>query len=75
MLLFMGSAKHYTFFGEANGTTCVTFIIVMVLIALIEINSLVGTEGPTKKPLGSVSGTLWAGFITAGVFFFLMGMS
>jgi len=75
MLLFMGSAKHYPFFGEATGTTCVTFIIVMVLIALLEINSLVGTEGLTKKPLGSVSGTLWAGFITAGVFFFLMGMS
>lgn len=75
MLLFMGSAKHYPLFGEATGTTWIMFIIVMVVIALLEINSLVGTEGPTKKPLVSVSGTLWAGFISAGVFFFLMRMS
>jgi uncharacterized membrane protein len=75
MLLFMGTAKHYTLFGEASGATWAMFVIVLILIALIEINSLVGTEGPTKTPLTTVAGTLWAGFITAAVFFILMNIS
>lgn len=74
MLLFMGTASHYTLFGESSGTTCATFIIVLILIALLEANSLIGTQGPMKKPLDTVSGTLWTGFITAAVFFILMSI-
>ncbi|MGH7836651.1 MAG: urate hydroxylase PuuD [Candidatus Binataceae bacterium] len=64
MLFFMGAASHYpvarTF---TDGGLWLWIIFVGGIIALIEINALVGTQGPTKKPLDSISGVIWAGLI------------
>lgn len=73
MLFYMGAATHYpSLVGEA-GTAARTWfwILVLVIIAAVEANALVGTQGATKKPLDSVSGTLWAGFILAAVLYLL----
>jgi uncharacterized membrane protein len=69
MLFFMGAASHYgalvgqTTAGAATGL----LIVVAVILAAVEVNALVGTQGATKKPLDSVSGALWSGFILAVV--------
>ena len=64
MLFFMGAASHLTLFA---GTTTTgkwgMLVLLVVILALIELNALAGTAGPTKKLLSTVSGTLWAGFI------------
>jgi uncharacterized membrane protein len=69
MLFFMGAASHYpSLIGQTSGGAAAGLIIVILLIAgAVEANALVGTQGPTKKPLDSVSETLWAGFILAAV--------
>jgi hypothetical protein len=35
----------------------------LIVIVLVEANALVGSQGPTKKPLDSISGTITAGTI------------
>jgi hypothetical protein len=37
----------------------------------LELNALIGSQGPTKKPLDTVSGTLWAGFILTALLYLL----
>ncbi|HVA82016.1 MAG TPA: urate hydroxylase PuuD [Candidatus Binataceae bacterium] len=64
MLFFMGAASHYNLFNEATSGGLLTWLIVGgAVIALVEINALVGAQGATKKPLDSVSGTIIAGFV------------
>ncbi|HUY26667.1 MAG TPA: urate hydroxylase PuuD [Candidatus Binataceae bacterium] len=64
MLFFMGAASHYSLFNEATASGLLTWLIVGgAVIALVEINALVGAQGTTKKPLDSVSGTIIAGFV------------
>jgi hypothetical protein len=46
-------------------------LLVLVIIGAVEANALVGTQGATKKPLDSVSGALWSGFLLTGIFFLL----
>jgi VIT1/CCC1 family predicted Fe2+/Mn2+ transporter len=46
-------------------------VLLLVIIALLEINALVGTTGPTKKPIETVRGVIVTGFITAFVVYFL----
>ena len=72
MLFYMGAASHYTLFGEASAGAMIGMTIIGgLIIAAIEINALVGSQGPTKKPLDTVSGTLWAGFILAAILYLL----
>jgi uncharacterized membrane protein len=73
MLFFMGSASHYpSIVGETSGGSLTWFWITsLVIIAVVELNSLFGTQGATKKPLDSVSGTLWAGFILTAILYSL----
>jgi uncharacterized membrane protein len=75
MLLFMGSASHMPFPKPMNGT--VFWIVALVIMALVEGNALYGTPGKgAAKPLATVKGTLWAGFILTVVFciwFTIMG--
>jgi uncharacterized membrane protein len=71
MLFYMGAASHFTgLVGQttASGTTSI-FIVAAIIIGAVEINALVGSQGQTKKPLDSVSGALWAGFILSAVLF------
>jgi uncharacterized membrane protein len=64
MLFFMGAANHYPLFGEPKAAGIAAWIILCgAIIAAIEINALVGTQGPTKKPLDTISGVIWSGFI------------
>ncbi len=71
MLFFMGAASHYPqIVANCTRSTMYTvFLVTLVLIALLEANALVGTQGPTKKPLDSINGSVWSGFILTAVFF------
>jgi len=72
MLFYMGAASHLTLFGEAGaGAIAGLLVIGGIIIAAIEANALIGSQGPTKKPLDTVAGTLWSGFILAAVFHLL----
>jgi len=73
MLFFMGAASHYTVLVGQTSTVTLTWfwIISLVIIGAVELNCLIGTQGVTKKPLDSVSGTLWAGFILTAILYFL----
>ncbi len=71
MLFFMGAASHYTsLIGQTTGGLATgLLIIVVVIVALVEANALIGAQGATKKPLDTVAGTLWSGFILAAIFY------
>jgi uncharacterized membrane protein len=72
MLLFMGSRHLPPGFTEATGGSIGTFLLISgLIIAAVEANALVGLQGGTKKPLDSVSGALWFGFILAVILFLL----
>lgn len=71
MLFFMGAASHYTSIMGPSGATGLFWLLALVIIAVVEYNCLAGTQGATKKPLDSVSGTLWAGFILTAIFYVL----
>jgi uncharacterized membrane protein len=72
MLFFMGAASHYTSLVGPGGPGAVFWIITLIIIAAVEYNALAGTQGATKKPLDSVSGTLWCGFILTAVLYGLL---
>jgi uncharacterized membrane protein len=69
MLFFMGAASHYSSIGMASGSAAAFWIVSLLIIAVVEVNCLIGTQGATKKPLDSVSGTIWSGFILTLVLF------
>jgi uncharacterized membrane protein len=73
MLFYMGAASHYPSLVGQSSTAARAWlwIITLVIIAAVEWNALAGTQGATKKPLDSVSGTLWSGFILAAVLYLL----
>ena len=72
MLFYMGAARHFTLFESVTRGQKVTMAVLCAAIILaIEMNALSGTSGPTKKPLSTIKGTLWAGFILAAVFYLL----
>lgn len=72
MLFYMGAARHFTLFESVTRGQKVTMAILCAAIILaIQMNALIGTTGPTKKPLSTIKGTLWAGFILAAVFYLL----
>lgn len=70
MLFFMGAASHYTSLGVPSSKG-LFWLLVLLIIAAVEWNALAGTQGPTKKPLDSVSGALWSGFILTAIFYIL----
>ncbi|HEY7554593.1 MAG TPA: urate hydroxylase PuuD [Candidatus Binatia bacterium] len=72
MLFFMGAASHYTSLVKSGGAGAVFWILVLIIIAAVEYNCLTGTQGPTKKPLDSVSGALWFGFILTAILYVLL---
>jgi hypothetical protein len=72
MLFFMGAASHYTSLVGPSAAHLVFWVLSLIIMGAVEYNALVGTQGPTKKPLDSVSGALWAGFILTAVFYVLL---
>ncbi|TAJ98804.1 antitermination protein NusG [bacterium] len=72
MLFYMGAASHLTLFGEASPKAMLGMTIIGgLIVAAIEANALIGLQGETKKPLDTVSGTLWAGFILSAILYLL----
>jgi uncharacterized membrane protein len=64
MLFFMGAASHYPYFNAASNVGIVLWIVLAgAVIAALEANALMGTQGATKKPLDSIGGTITAGVI------------
>jgi len=71
MLFFMGAASHYGSMVHQSDSRVFYWLLVIVILAAVEVNALVGTQGATKKPLDSVSGALWSGFLLTGILFLL----
>jgi uncharacterized membrane protein len=69
MLFFMGSASHFTL--PAAGNRGLWAVLLLAIIGLIEINALVGTTGPTKKPLETVRSVIVTGLVTAIVVYLI----
>jgi uncharacterized membrane protein len=70
MLFFMGAATHLPLARPASGP--VFWALTLVVMALVEINALTGTPGKgAAKPLATIKGTLWFGFILSVVFYLL----
>jgi len=65
----MGGASHFTL--PAGGNRGLWAVVLLVIIALLEINSLVGTTGPTKKPIETVRGVIVTGVVTALVVYWI----
>jgi len=64
MLFFMGAASHYSLFTFTTPHRLEAWAVLSLgLIVLVELNALIGTQGTTKKPLDSISGTIWSGVI------------
>src|SRR6266536_5880911 len=68
MLWFMGSASHMP--PPMPGSGALFWIVALIIVALVEANALWGTPGQgAAKPLATIKGTLWAGFILTAVFY------
>jgi uncharacterized membrane protein len=71
MLFFMGAASHLPLFSAVTGTAKLSMLIVLlVVMAIAEINALVGTAGSGKKMLSTVKGTVWGGFVLTAILYF-----
>src|SRR5215813_5557000 len=69
MLFFMGAASHLSTLPVPKSGV-LFWIVALIIMALVEANALTGTPGKGgAKPLATVSGTLWAGFILAAIFY------
>ena len=67
MLFFMGAATHNAPVLPRSGA--LFWIGALIILALVEANALYGAPGKgAAKPLATVKGTLWAGFILTAVF-------
>jgi uncharacterized membrane protein len=71
MLFFMGAAMHLSVSNPTSGRQKLgALVLLAVVMTAAEINALVGTTGPAKKMLGSLTQTFWAGFILTAVLYF-----
>jgi uncharacterized membrane protein len=69
MLFFMGAASHLGRLPVPRSGLAFWFIVLVILV-VVEANALMGTPGKgAAKPLATVSGTLWAGFVLSLVFY------
>jgi hypothetical protein len=71
MLFFMGAASHYGAMVHQSDSRVFYWFLVIIIIGVVEANALIGTQGATKKPLDSVTGALWFGFLLTGILFLL----
>ncbi len=69
MLFYMAAASHLGGLRVPRSGAAF-WIVTLVIAALVEANALFGKPNTaTTKPLATVSGTLWAGFILAAVYY------
>ena len=70
MLFLMGAASHLPLPMPTSGAGF--WLISLIIIGLVELNALTCAPAkPTTKPLGTIKGTLWSGFILTVVFYLL----
>ncbi len=70
MLFFMGSASHLPSLArdaDVGASVQGYWITAAIVIALVEINGLIGPGAASQKPLTTVSGTIHAGLALTGV--------
>jgi uncharacterized membrane protein len=73
MLFFMGAASHLPAFNKiTGGGKTAACIFLVIVIAVVEANAMVGTTGPGKKLLSTVKGTLWGGFVLAAIVYVVL---
>src|SRR5919204_502589 len=66
-----GAAKHLTMAEPTSkGAKIGALILLLVVLAAAEINAMVGTTGPGKKMLSTLTGTFWGGFILTAILYF-----
>jgi hypothetical protein len=65
----MGAASHLSLGVPRSGFTF--WLVMLVIMAVCEANALYAAPGQasTTKPLATVKGTLWAGFVLTLVFY------
>jgi hypothetical protein len=66
MLFFMGAASHLTPTLRA-GSHAGYWAAMLILVALIEVNALTATTGPTTKPIEKIPGVITTGFVVWAV--------
>jgi uncharacterized membrane protein len=70
MLFFMGTASHLPLFVATTRAAKVgAMILLLVVMAAAEINAMIGTTGPGKKMLSTVTGTFWGGFVLTAILY------
>jgi uncharacterized membrane protein len=70
MLFFMGTASHLPLFvTTTRGAKVGAMILLLVVMAAAEINAMIGTTGPGKKMLSTVTGTFWGGFVLTAILY------
>ncbi|SRR5579875_669864 len=76
MLFFMGAASHYNMTTQPAWSNIIAWIIVsLIIIIVLEINALVGTQGATKKPLDTIPGVIISGFVLWLIFMIEIGLT
>ena len=65
MLFFMGAASHFALDPARNAG--LFGILLLVILALLEVNALTGTTGPTKKPIETVRGVIITAIVTTAI--------
>lgn len=72
MLFFMGAARHYPHFDQGVGGIIVWIIVCGGIIAAIEANALIATQGSTTKPIETISGVIHSGVILTIILFLIL---
>jgi len=70
MLFFMGAATHMP--PGPITHAAVYWVLVLVVVALIEINALTATSGATTKPIEKIPSVIVTGFVVWAVVFALV---
>ncbi len=70
MLFFMGAATHLS--PIVTGNLGLYWAGVLAVIAVLEINALRATAGPTTKPIEKINGVITTGFVAWAVVFALV---
>jgi uncharacterized membrane protein len=70
MLFFMGAASHLP--PTASGNHGAYWAGILVLAAIVELNALMATTGPTTKPIEKIPGVITTGFVVWAVAFALV---
>ncbi|HEV8307413.1 MAG TPA: urate hydroxylase PuuD [Methylomirabilota bacterium] len=69
MLFYMGAASHLQGLPVPRSGAAF-WIVALIIMAAVEVNALIAQPNTTTtKPLATVSGTLWAGFILSAIFY------